>query len=305
MTKITAKLDLFETWLREQDRSLLTMRGYLNDIRGFLVWYEQTNGVEGTLADITPTDLREYRQYLSVQRKCAPSTIARKLASLRAFFRWAMDTRRIESNPTSGVKLPRKQELSPQWLDKRQVYALEREVDRGCQLASTPAAKFLAERDRAILIVFLHCGLRIAELCALDLADVTLSERKGSLIVRGKGGKQRLIPLNEHVRRALRAWLAVRSEIEMRDAQALFVDRNGKRITPSGVHRRIAAIGQRAGVELHAHLLRHTFAKRLLDSGVGLEQVAALLGHTDLNTTRVYVVPGERDLERAVAVLEG
>jgi site-specific recombinase XerD len=78
----------------------------------------------------------------------------------------------------------------------------------------------------------------------------------------------------------------------------------GKAMTPSGIHRRLAELGKRAGVELHAHLLRHTFAKRLVDSGVGLEKVGALLGHSDLNTTRVYVTPGERDLEKAVEALE-
>ncbi len=102
------------------------------------------------------------------------------------------------------------------------------------------------------------------------------------------------------MREALRAWLKLRGD----QAGALFLDRNGGRLTPAGLHRRLAQLGERVNVELHAHTLRHTFAKRLVDSGVTLEKVASLLGHSNLNTTRIYITPGERDLERAVAVLE-
>jgi len=114
-------------------------------------------------------------------------------------------------------------------------------------------------------------------------------------MVRGKGNKTRRVPLNGEARKALKTWLE-----ESRDEQgSVFA------LTPSGAYRRLVELGRRAGVEVHPHTLRHTLAKNLVDAGVGLHEVAALLGHSSLNTTRVYVTPGERDLERAVRVLEG
>lgn len=303
-TTIT-ELDEFASYMRTLDRSDKTLGGYIRDLRAFYRWFELTNGKACEVREITPSDIREYRQYMQLQLRLAASSVNRRLAAIKAFLRWAVESGKITGNPANNIKLISKQKLSPRWLEKRDIYALEREAERNCQNARTSAAKFLAERDQAILILLMNTGLRISELCALDLADVTLSERKGSVIVRsGKGEKQRTIPLNDVSRKALRSWLDVRGNTNEDLNSPLFRDRVGQRITTSGVHRRLAELGRRAGVELHAHLLRHTFAKRLVDSGVSLEKVATLMGHSDLNVTRVYITPGERDLERAVEALE-
>lgn len=297
----TSELTAFVQYLVGLDRSEKTVSGYKRNLEDFKRWFEGTNG-EGCQAEkIAPADIREYRQYLQVQKRLSGASVNRSISALKAFLRWAKESGKIAANPADGIKLVRKQKLSPKWLEKREAYALERETEREVQTAKTSAAKFLALRDRAMLVLFLNTGLRVSELVGLQMGDIQLSERKGSLTVRlGKGEKQRVVPLNEASRRALREWLEIRGEGE----GACFRDRMGKAMTPSGIHRRLAELGKRAGVELHAHLLRHTFAKRLVDSGVGLEKVGALLGHSDLNTTRVYVTPGERDLEKAVEVLE-
>jgi len=287
-------LDSFASHLRDRDRAERTVQGYLDDLRAFVCWYEQTSGETFLPERLTPTDVREYRQWL-VSRQAAPASVNRRLAALRAYVHWlrgeTLDVRGLES-----------QKLAPRWLDRREQSALLRESERALNAASTDAARTQALRDRTILLLLLNSGLRISELCALRLSDVELTERKGKVIVRaGKGAKRREIPLNQPARQALRVWLEVRPET----GEALFLGKRGEALTPAGIHRRLADLARRAGVEgLSPHTLRHTFAKNLVDAGVGLERVAALLGHANLNTTRIYVAPGERDLERAVENLE-
>jgi integrase/recombinase XerC len=268
--------DKFSSHLQQQDRSETTIRGYLNDLQAFSRWFEQTNGEAFSPSSLTPTDVREYRQWL-ISRQAAPATINRKLAArplnrklaaLRAFAQWAnipLDVRGVE-----------KQSLAPRWLDRREQAALLREAERAVNSAVTAPARLQAVRDYSIVLLLLNTGLRISELCALTLSDLELSDRKGKVIVRqGKGSKRREIPLNQTARQAIRDWLDVRPPT----AEALFVGRRGEALTPSGVHRRLANLARRAGIEhLSPHTLRHTFAKNLVDSGVGLERVAALAG---------------------------
>ncbi len=137
---------------------------------------------------------------------------------------------------------------------------------------------------------------------ALNFSDVQLSERKGSLTVRsGKGRKQRLVPLNAEARPFLQQWLLSRSAL---DTTALFIGQRKKRLTARSVQRAVKRLAKAAGIsDVTPHVLRHTFAKALLDSGVGIEKVAVLLGHSDLNTTRIYGAPSEGDLEEAVGKL--
>ncbi len=288
-------LERFEQWLLEQDRSAVTVRGCLTDLRQFAAWFEGSNGRALSVEEITPADVREYRGYLQAVRKSSAATVRRHLMAIRAYCRWGIAGGRIERDPTVRIKAPREANLSPGWLTKQEQYRLVREAERGVAGADTHQRRRLAVRDWALVVFLLNTGLRIAEACALTWADVQLGERSGWVVVRGgKGNKTRRVPLNAEARRALKAW-----QDEGGDSGSVFG------LTPSGAYRRLAEMGRRAGVEVHPHTLRHTLAKNLVDAGVGLHEVAALLGHSSLNTTRVYVTPGERDLERAMGVLEG
>lgn len=285
----------FETWLREQDRSEVTVRGYLADMSQFERWFEQTNGRVLRVEEITPADVREYRAWLQTVQKASAATIRRRLMALRAYCRWGMAAGKIERNPTARLKMPREDKLSPGWLERSEQWRLVREAERGIQAADTPARRRLAVRDWALVVFLLHTGLRVSEACAVEISDVQIGERSGWVQVRsGKGAKARKVPLNAEARRALKAWL------EERGGQPGRVFG----MTVSAVQRRLAEMGRRAGVEVHPHTLRHTLAKNLVDAGVGLHEVAALLGHSSLNATRVYVTPGERDLEKALQKLE-
>lgn len=290
--KHLASINKFTAYLQQQDRSPKTIQGYISDLQSFARWFNQSNGEKLTEKNLTPTDVREYRQWL-VSRDAAPATINRHLAALRVFAQWsgfAIDVKGIEE-----------QSLAPHWLDRKEQSALVRETEKAVNAAHTEVAKVQAKRDRAVIVLLLNSGLRISELCSLSTKDIELTDRKGKLIVRqGKGSKKREVPLNRIAREALKDWMNVRSA-----GVALFEGKRGDRLSPSGVYRRLTELARRAKLEhVSPHTLRHTFSKNLVDAGVGIERVAALLGHSNLNTTRIYTTPGARDLEKAVEQLE-
>jgi site-specific recombinase XerD len=293
-------LTAFQSYLVEQGRSPNTIRGYMQDMSQFSRWFEDTNGETLTGSNLTPSDIRQYRQWLQHEKRSA-NTINRHLATLRTFGAALVDIGQMADNPAAKITGMGHQELAPKWLDKAEQKRLEREVDLQVAGARTEAGRRQAIRDRAVVILLLNAGLRIGELCALEVDDIEISDRKGMLTVRqGKGSKERRVPLNKNAREALSIWLLCREG----DAVKLFTGKRGDTLTPSGLSRRLAMIGRRSKVDLTAHTLRHSFAKNLVDLGVSLEKVAAILGHARLETTRIYTVPGEGDLMRAVEGLD-
>ncbi|MFZ8844090.1 tyrosine-type recombinase/integrase, partial [Thermoflexus sp.] len=192
----------------------------------------------------------------------------------------------IPSSPAARLSGVRQARAAPKALSEAELRRLLREARR----SPNPL-------HRAVILLLAHTGLRASELCALRLSDVTLSERKGKIVVRGKGEKVREVPLNAEAREALREWLAARPSVP---EDALFIGRRGP-LTPSGVWRIVREYARRAGVEAHPHVLRHTFATRLLrEAGADLVAVAEILGHESLNTTARYTRPSESELEAVV-----
>lgn len=300
--------DLYQQFaadLREKDRSEYTITGYLRDLRLFGAWFRAVNGEEPMPLAITPLDVRRYREYLVHDRQQAAATINRKLAALRAWLAWACDRGLIETNPAQGIKGVRSGRSAPRWLNRKETYALLRELHKAEQLAAARAggdprhpALVQARRDAAVVSLLLHAGLRVGELVALEVGDVEVSDRKGQVTVRfGKGGKQRTVPLNADARRAVRAWLAVRPEL----GNALFYGKGGRPLSERGVQWRVSRYARRAGLEgVSPHNLRHSLGKNLVDAQVPLDQVATLLGHESLDTTRIYTTPSADDLAQAV-----
>jgi site-specific recombinase XerD len=178
-------------------------------------------------------------------------------------------------------------------------FPLARCVDRLIREAERHADK----RNLAILLTLCHTGLRVGELCNLRLGDVVTSERKGEVRVRGgKGNKDRTVPLNNDVRRALTAYRSVRPTVA---GDHFFVGQRGTPLRPQGVQQVVAKYARRAGLpDVTPHVLRHTFAKHVLDAGEDLATVQRLLGHERLETTAIYTQPTARDLEEAVRRLE-
>ena len=299
-------LNDFENYMSELDVSPLTTRGYLADLRHFSRWFQQINGETLCPERLTPTDVKAYKQHLLVVERRKASTVNRRLAALSAYGKWARQTGLILSNPTENIKSVQQVLSAPKWLDKHEQYALQRAIERDLQHAKLhyPKRWLTRRRDASLTLFLLNTGLRLGELIALHLDDVQLSERKGSVLVQnGKGGKQRTVPLNTEARKALQEWLDVRP---LSDSDFIWVAVEGETDALSGrtIQRILQRYAHEAGLEeLTPHLCRHTFAKNLVNQDIGLEKIGALLGHANLNTTRLYITPDERDLEYAVEKL--
>lgn len=285
----------FAEHLQAQGRSLLTIAGYGSDLGNFLVWYQQTNGAP--LVDLfTPTDVREYKAWMQTHQHAAPATINRRLAALRAYGEWLVETGLAEFNPAGQARGVKEQDAAPRWLDKADQTRLVRELEDGiARKQANDGLRLRSARIYAIGILLINTGLRVGELCALELGDLTMAERSGSLVVRsGKGDKQRTVPLNLNARKALANWLQWRGD----EPGPVFA------LRPREIQRLLAVIGRRANVKLSPHTLRHTFAHNLVNAGVPLDRVAALMGHSKLETTRRYTIPGAADLAQAVGALD-
>jgi integrase/recombinase XerD len=301
-------LEAFLASLRARDRSPRTVGGYRDDLASFARWFEETNGREPEPVAVTPLDVREWKEFLEIRGQ-SPATINRKLAALRSFFAWAQSQGLVTVTPTQGIRDKRSTPKGPRSLERPAVYALRRAAQERIQLADakrlpsrmTPTARE-RRRDKAILHVFLGAGLRVSELCALKLGDLELAPRGGALTVRsGKGDRWREVPLNADVRGALGEWIEVRLA---EWGEILFAGRYGKPLRPRGVQRILDRLAKFADVPLEdvsPHLLRHTFAKSLIDAGEPLTKVQALLGHDSVATTTRYTTPTDRDLSAAVA----
>ncbi len=298
------KIEAFAGYLLGQDRADKTLEGYRRDLAAFAAWYEQTNDRPPESAAVTPLDLRAYKQYLREVKQMKPATINRRLAALRAYFRWANQQGLVVSLPTDGIRDVPQTAHGPGWLDRKQAFYLSQAATAAVQLAEArglvPSAH-LARRDAAIFSILLNAGLRVSELCALKVNDINLGERRGWVVVRsGKGSKYREIPLNKDVRQALKDWLEVRPK---HAGDSLFPGRRREPLRPRGVQRAIERLALAAHLDTETvtpHTLRHTFGKNLVDAGVPLDRVAMLLGHESLDTTALYTTPSRADLTAAV-----
>jgi integrase/recombinase XerD len=227
----------------------------------------------------------------------APATLQRKVACLRSFYRHLRREELLRHDPTADLRGPRRTQRLPAVLSREEVAAL---------LAQPRGAEPLALRDRALLEVMYACGLRASEATALELQDVDLDE--GMLRARGKGSKERLIPVGRHAVRALQAWtsrgrpvvLAARAAQPVGPAKpvgpagparsALFLNRRGRPLTRQGLYKIVQGHARRAGLEerMSPHTLRHSFATHLLAGGCDLRSLQEMLGHADLATTQLY-----------------
>jgi integrase/recombinase XerC len=269
---------------------------YLRDLRDLAAW-------AGDAGLDAPSDLgrREIRSYLAhlAAEGYAPRTVARKAAAVRRYFAWATRTHRLQSDPTAGLSAPTGTARLPRVLRADELHQLLGD-DRG-ELDPVPADPVRDLRDDAVLEVLYGSGLRVSELCGLDLDDVDLDRCR--LTVWGKGSRQRIVPLGDPARRAMSAWidrgrptwLAGSGVVE--DAPAVFHNARGRRLSPRDVRR---IVDRRSPVPTHPHALRHTFATHLLDGGADLRVVQELLGHADLATTQVYTHVSRERLRQVV-----
>ncbi len=299
-------LQAFEAYLLTQEYADLTRQGYLADVRQFITWFEQSMREPFALEDLTPTDFRSFRHMLQEGQHCKASTVNRKLAALHELVRWGQATGQLAHNPMESVKSVKQMPTGIRWLTKQEQFALQRAFARDLQLSQLkyPKRWLTRRRDVSLGQFLLNTGLRLNEALAVEVSDLELSARRGMVWVRqGKGNKQRQVPLNQVAREAVQVWLAVRP-VSSSPYMWITVEGPPEKLSGRTVQRMLQRYAEEAKIEaLTPHICRHTFAKNLINQGIGLEKVAALLGHANLNTTRLYITPDAHDLENAVETL--
>jgi integrase/recombinase XerD len=241
---------------------------------------------DGPVADATVEELEAWLAGMRADG-LAPSTIARRVSAVRAYFRHLILIGTKTENPAASVQLPRRPRTLPRALSPAET---ERLIDAA--VGTTPRAL----RDRALVELLYGAGLRVSEATGLEKGSVALEER----IVRvlGKGGKERLVPLGRPAAEAVRRYLALgRPHLDRRYRPELFLNARGGALTRGGVFLILRRLAERAGLEpgrVHPHLLRHSFATHLLEGGADLRSVQEMLGHADLGTTERYTHVSDR-----------
>lgn len=261
----------------EKGLSAHSLSAYRCDLNDFHAFFTPPATLSG------PPSSAQLNQYLSARQASglSPRSLARRIATLRNFFRFLLREGRIDHDPAALLHAPRQWQNLPKYLTGPQIDAL---------LAAPPADKPTGLRDRAMLEILYACGLRVSELTALPLA--ALNAQLGFLRVTGKGGKQRLIPAGQRALDSVHAYLLSARPLLLKGRQsaALFVSARGGPLTRQAFWKQLNLYGQQAGIfqNLTPHVLRHSFATHLLEGGADLRSVQSMLGHADISTTQIY-----------------
>lgn len=270
-------LELYERDLITVGSSPKTVEAYHRDLTQLATWADTYRRTPETIGH---RDLRRYAASLSGQG-LAPSTIARKLAAIRGLYSYLLRTGRVTQNPADLVSAPKAESKLPTVMTTEQMTTL---LDR------VPARTPLEIRDRAMLELAYSCGLRSEEVISVEVSAIDFDSEQIDVI--GKGSKHRRLPIGEPAQRALELYLAKGrpSLVSDRKEKALFLSRNGRRLSPSDVSRRLAVWVREAATAsgISPHALRHSFATHLLEGGADLRTIQELLGHSSISTTQVY-----------------
>jgi integrase/recombinase XerC len=271
--------------LRAADRSLATLRAYTGDVDQFIDWARH-DGVASP-REVTTRLLRGYLAFMT-QRGDERTSIIRRRASLRSYFSWLVERQMIAENPASRLSAPKPASQLPKIVVREQLDHLLDEYWGDDEWATL---------DRAVCEVLYGAGLRVSELCDLDVKSVDFSQ--GLLRVMGKGRKERIVPLHQKGLDSIRLWIDdARDDVAKATSpgEALFYNRRGNRLGPRDVRRILDNRVVRG--HIHPHALRHTYATHLLEGGADLRVVQELLGHESLTTTQIYTHVSKSRLQK-------
>lgn len=256
-----------------------TLAAYGHDL-SLLAEFLEARGISD-VRDVRQEHITFFASWLTA-RGAAATTLARRMAAVRRFFRHLLIDGVVQTNPTDRVPLPRRPQTLPKVLTLDEVRML---------LAAPGEATSLAIRDTALLTLMYSTGLRVSEVCGLDVGD--LDAASGFVRCMGKGSKERMVPIGRVAVERCARWIASARQFLLTDPMepALFLSRRGGRLSRSGVFRIVQRAAQQAGLDprrLSPHTLRHSFATHLLEGGAGLRDIQEMLGHSSIATTELY-----------------
>ena len=288
MSETSAVDDFLLHLEKERDLSAHTLKAYrrdLDELTGFLAGYYGER--EWSWQGIDRLALRGFLAHLN-RKKLAKRSIARSLSAVRSFYSWLNRNEMVDSNPARGVSSPKLEKYLPGYLDRAQIDLLFQSAELHAQ-----DGKFTDVRNNAMLELFYSTGVRLSELRGINRADIDLLSQQ--VKVRGKGRKERIIPVGDHAVLALRNYESKRDDLIRQgvpgaDRTAFFLSSGGKRISLSAIQKAVTKFLDRIDEDagLSTHSLRHTFATHLLDAGADLRAVQELLGHASISTTQIY-----------------
>lgn len=284
MQQLSAPAEEFLSWLAvERGRAENTLRAYRRDLGSFENFLQKRHR---KIAQAKESDVESYIHTLESDN-AAPATVVRKLTAVRTFFRFAIDESLIDHDPTEAVARPKLPSHLPKALSEDEIKSL---------LSAVTGNDATALRDRAMLELLYGTGIRISELVDISLLDLSLDDQ--TMRVFGKGSKERIVPVGKYAREALRNWLSKSGRevfiphqwAHRGDAEALFLNARGRRISRSGVWRILRHYAERAGLadRVTPHVLRHSCATHMLEHGADIRVVQELLGHASIATTQIY-----------------
>ena len=258
------------------------LRRKAEDRGGSVVGTVGPDTICGAMCSSEVETIRAFLSWLD-ERDYSLATMARKIATLRSFHKWLLRLNLMAANPMTLIRTPRQKKRLPRAITVEQVERL---------LAAPDDTTLLGARDRAILETLYSTGIRVSELVGINHGDI--DETGQALVIRGKGRKERIVPLGSHAMAALRVYAAIlvshRTGARPSSDQSLFINKHGTRISTRSVRRKVTKYLAQCGLDtaISPHTLRHSFATHLLDNGADLRSVQELLGHRSLSTTQIY-----------------
>ena len=269
---------------KQRGQSPNTIKAYARDLEAFSEFCDRHYGGRWSWATVDRLGVRGFLGELQ-RRGLAKRSAARALSAVRSLYRYLQENHGVPNNIARAARMPKLDKRLPTYMDREQTQALFDWAE-----ARAAADDFAATRDLAMLELFYSTGIRLSELSGMNLEDLDLLSDQAK--VRGKGRKERIVPIGSRAVLALRRYLNLREAAVARpgaDRRAVFVSRHGRRLAPRGVQRAMHAMFDAVGGDtLRVHSLRHTFATHMLDAGADLRAVQELLGHASLSTTQVY-----------------
>lgn len=287
----TTLLEDFMVYLEvERNLSIHTLRAYTSDVEHFLFWLKDLN-----VADVNTNTIRLYLSQIQVF-SYSKTTMARKIAALRTFYRFLYREKVVDYNPVDNIRSPKKPKKLPTFLNEDEVTQLFNAI--------TPDNPSKA-RNRAIIEVLYACGMRVSELCGLNFGNLNLEENE--ITVFGKGAKERIVLISERAKKYLELYIndfrkeyAQNSEYINEDSP-VFINNTGYRLTTRSVHKFIEKIADEIAInkKVSPHVFRHSFATKLLEKGADLRIVQELLGHASISNTQIYTHVSTERLKQA------